>query len=144
MQFSHLTPVPFFFLRRCFYLLFPRCFFILSRCSDSGEKKGKGRRGRRILERKEGREEKGERQKKEGISKELSLRPVIRADATLIILLFDGIRARGDFVVASRWGQSGLVAASNEKVASVPVKIARLAMNTINSILPSNIVHHSL
>lgn len=46
--------------------------------------------------------EKRERQKKEGISKELSLRPVIRADATLIILLFDGIRARGDFVVASR------------------------------------------
>lgn len=29
-------------------------------------------------------------------------------------------------------GQSGLVATSNEKVASVPVKIARLAMNTIN------------
>lgn len=102
MQFSHLTPVPFFFLRRCFYLLFPRCFFILSRCSDSREKKGKREEGEEDSREKGGKGGKRERQKKEGISKELSLRPVIRADATLIILLFDGIRARGDFVVASR------------------------------------------
>ena len=36
MQFSHLTPSSL-----CFHLLFPRCFFILSRRSDSGEKKRK-------------------------------------------------------------------------------------------------------
>ena len=33
---------------------------------------------------------------------ELSLWPVIRADATLIILLFDGTRARGGFVAAEQ------------------------------------------
>lgn len=128
MQFSHLTPVP---LSTRLFLPFISALLLHFIAVLWFRRKKERRRGRRIRDRKEERGgEKRERRKKEGISKELSSRPVIRADATLIILLFDGIRARGDFVVANRRGQSGLVAASNEKVASVPVKIARLAMNT--------------
>lgn len=126
MQFSHLTPVP---LSTRLFLPFISALLLHFIAVLWFRGKKERRRGRGIRDRKEERRKKGTT-KKEGISRELSSRPVIRADATLIILLFDGIRARGDFVVANRRGQSGLVAASNEKVASVPVKIARLAMNT--------------
>lgn len=42
-----------------------------------------------------------EEEEEEEEAEELSSRPVIRADATLIILLFDGTRARGDYLRGS-------------------------------------------
>ena len=93
-----------------------------------------------------------EEEEEEKEAEELSSRPVIRDDATLIILLFDGTRARGDstWLQVDEDNQASWPPRSNEKSCvstgggrgASEVKIAWSAMNIQIEFLASSALAH--